>query len=79
MPKYAKYEGKSIDPLIENPVNKPETGIQKYDDFFVKAKKLIIKVQLAKKIAQNKNAAELPDKAELAMKMVSVRTEKVFS
>lgn len=71
IPKYAKYEGKSIDPLLENPVNKSETGVQKYDDFFKKAKLLIIKVHLGKKIASAKSSVDIPDKAELLLDFAS--------
>jgi hypothetical protein len=67
LPKYAKYEGKSIDPLIDNPINKPETGVQKYDDFFIRAKTLIIKVHLANKIFKAKDSEDIPGKAELLM------------
>jgi len=71
LPNYAKYEGKSIDPLIDTPVNKPETGVQKYDAFFVKAKSLIIKIHFAKKLANAKNTSDVPDKAALFMDIAS--------
>jgi hypothetical protein len=52
VPSFQKYEETKIDPQTdeETAILKVEIGMQKYDDFFLSAKKLIIKTRLALKV-----------------------------
>lgn len=47
-----KYENSILDPQVshENKINKFLTGLKRYDDFFLSAKKLIIKIRFAIKL-----------------------------
>jgi hypothetical protein len=48
VPSFQKYEETKLDPQMneETAIQKVEIGMQKYDDFFLSAKKLIIKTRL---------------------------------
>ena len=52
VPSFQKYEETKIDPQMneETAILKVEIGMQKYDDFFLSAKKLIIKTRLALRV-----------------------------
>ncbi len=52
VPSFQKYEESKIDPQVneETAIQKVEIGMQKYDDFFLSAKKLIIKIRLLLKV-----------------------------
>lgn len=59
LPNYSEFEGKSVDPLLEEQIQIPNTQIEKYDLFFQKAKLIVIRIKIAKKLTDNKDHSDV--------------------